>query len=89
MNYCSKSCFSHCYIKFPSSIFRNTYIHEVYSSYLSSFSFFVKVQEEDTVPLDKPEFEGMWNKHKPYVVPKDADTGPRLPRGTKMEKVGI
>ena len=41
----------------------------------------------DTGNLAKPEFEGMWDQHKPYKVPKDVITGPKLPGATKMERV--
>lgn len=38
--------------------------------------------------LAVPEFEGLWDQHKPYKVPKDAETSLKLPNGSKMEKVG-
>lgn len=42
--------------------------------------------DETNINLAKPEFEGLWDKHKPYKVPKD-EGGIRLPGATKMEKV--
>ncbi|KAK3105163.1 hypothetical protein FSP39_018521 [Pinctada imbricata] len=41
--------------------------------------------DENKVDLAVPEFEGLWDTHKPYKVPKDMETI-RLPGGTKMEK---
>ena len=38
--------------------------------------------------LAKPEFEGLWDKHKAYKVPKDADPSFTLPGASTMEKVG-
>ena len=37
--------------------------------------------------LAKPEFEGLWDQHKPYKVPKDMESGPKLPGASKMERV--
>ena len=42
--------------------------------------------DETNINLAKPEFEGLWDKHKPYKVSKD-EGGIRLPGATKMEKV--
>ncbi|XP_055958483.1 cilia- and flagella-associated protein 74 isoform X1 [Patella vulgata] len=42
--------------------------------------------QEDAVSLAKPEFEGLWDTHKPYHVPKDMDTQIKLPGASKMEK---
>ena len=42
--------------------------------------------DEGNVDLAKPEFEGLWDKHKPYKVPKE-EGGIKLPGATKMEKV--
>ena len=39
--------------------------------------------------LAKPEFEGIWDKHKPYRAPKDNDGEIKLPGASKMEKVGM
>ena len=36
--------------------------------------------------MAKPEFEGLWDKHRPYKVPKD-EGGIRLPGATRMQKV--
>lgn len=39
------------------------------------------------VDLAKPEFEGLWDHHKPYKVPKEPDTSPlKLPGASKMDK---
>ena len=43
--------------------------------------------EEDGRELSKPEFEGLWDQHKPYKVPKDIDDKVKLPGASKMEKV--
>ena len=43
--------------------------------------------DEGSAYLAKPEFEGLWDQHKPYKVPKDMTAGPSLPGTTKMEKV--
>lgn len=50
---------------------------------MSSFRTLVELEDD----LAKPEFEGLWDKHKPYTVPKDVEKGPTLPGATKMEKV--
>ena len=43
---------------------------------------------EDHVMLAKPEFDGMWDSHKPYKAPKgDLEAGPKLPGASKMERV--
>ncbi|XP_041377895.1 cilia- and flagella-associated protein 74-like isoform X2 [Gigantopelta aegis] len=42
--------------------------------------------EEDSVDLAKPEFEGLWDQHKPYHVPKDIDMAAKPPGASKMEK---
>ncbi len=44
--------------------------------------------DEGNANMAKPEFEGLWDKHKPYKVPKE-DGGIKLPGATKMEKVGV
>ena len=36
--------------------------------------------------LAKPEFEGLWEQHKPYKVPKDIDVAVRPPGASKMDK---
>ncbi|CAH1773330.1 unnamed protein product [Owenia fusiformis] len=42
---------------------------------------------EDNINLAKPEFEGMWDQHKPYTVPKDIDgQGDQFTGLSKMEK---
>ena len=58
----------------------------VSSRELTSSMPYVTGEPEDD--LAKPEFEGLWDKHKPYKVPKDMTGQPSLPGGTKMEKVG-
>lgn len=39
------------------------------------------------VNLAVPEFEGLWDQHKPYTVPKDIDGPRKIPGATKMEMV--
>ena len=40
------------------------------------------------VNLAKPEFEGLWESHKPYKVPKDVAASPLKTVGaSKMDKV--
>ncbi|XP_062567014.1 cilia- and flagella-associated protein 74-like isoform X2 [Saccostrea cucullata] len=41
---------------------------------------------EEKVDLAVPEFEGLWDQHKPYRVPKDTESTLKLPNGSKMEK---
>ncbi|XP_061162453.1 cilia- and flagella-associated protein 74-like [Saccostrea echinata] len=41
---------------------------------------------EEKVDLAVPEFEGLWDQHKPYRVPKDTESTVKLPNGSKMEK---
>ncbi|XP_053379519.1 cilia- and flagella-associated protein 74-like isoform X2 [Mercenaria mercenaria] len=42
---------------------------------------------ETAVDLAKPEFEGLWDHHKPYTVPKDTDSSPLKTLGaSKMDK---
>ncbi|XP_064642380.1 cilia- and flagella-associated protein 74-like [Lineus longissimus] len=43
-------------------------------------------ETEGALDLAKPEFEGLWNQHKPYKVPKDVDAGPKVPGASKMEQ---
>ena len=43
--------------------------------------------EEAAGNLDQPEFEGLWDQHKPYTVPKDVESGPKMPGASKMDKV--
>lgn len=44
--------------------------------------------DQNAVDLAKPEFEGLWDHHKPYTVPKDIDTSPlKIPGASKMDKV--
>ncbi|XP_052759795.1 cilia- and flagella-associated protein 74-like isoform X2 [Mya arenaria] len=44
-------------------------------------------QDETAVDLAKPEFEGLWDHHKPYTVPKDIDSSPLKTLGaSKMDK---
>jgi hypothetical protein len=44
--------------------------------------------QHNAVDLAKPEFEGLWDHHKPYNVPKDIDSSPlKLPGASKMDKV--
>ncbi|XP_052267472.1 cilia- and flagella-associated protein 74-like isoform X2 [Dreissena polymorpha] len=43
--------------------------------------------DENAVDLAKPEFEGLWDHHKPYTMPKDLDASPlKLPGASKMDK---
>ena len=49
--------------------------------------FYAEEAGGDGSNLAKPEFEGMWDQHKPYKVPKDLASGPKLPGSTKMERV--
>ncbi|XP_056018167.1 cilia- and flagella-associated protein 74-like isoform X2 [Ostrea edulis] len=42
--------------------------------------------DEEKVDLAVPEFEGLWDQHKPYRVPKDTESTLKLPNGSKMEK---
>jgi hypothetical protein len=43
---------------------------------------------ENAVDLAKPEFEGLWDHHKPYKVPKDTESSPLKTLGaSKMDKV--
>ena len=38
--------------------------------------------------LAKPEFEGLWDTHKPYKVPKEVESSPlKIPGASKMDKV--
>ncbi len=37
--------------------------------------------------LAKPEFDGLWDQHKPYKVPKDQDVNLKMPGATKMDRV--
>ncbi|KAL3862108.1 hypothetical protein ACJMK2_008101 [Sinanodonta woodiana] len=44
-------------------------------------------EEETNVDLAKPEFEGLWDRHKPYKVPKEIETSPlKIPGASKMDK---
>ena len=42
---------------------------------------------EGNTNLAKPEFEGLWDQHKPYKVPKDIDAAPKPPGASKMDQV--
>ena len=42
---------------------------------------------EDALVLAKPEFEGLWDQHRPYTVPKHTDQTTRRPGNSKMEQV--
>ena len=55
-------------------------------SVLFTSNYSLMTADETNINLAKPEFEGLWDKHKPYKVPKD-EGGIRLPGATKMEKV--
>lgn len=52
----------------------------------SSDSSDAEFEEEEKVNLAVPEFEGLWDQHKPYKVPKDTESTLKLPNGSKMEK---
>ena len=40
------------------------------------------------VDLAKPEFEGLWDTHKPYKVPKEVESSPlKIAGASKMDKV--
>lgn len=43
--------------------------------------------EELKVDLAEPEFEGLWDQHKPYKVPKDTESTLKLPGATTMDRV--
>jgi len=48
----------------------------------------MKFADQEAVDLAKPEFEGLWDHHKPYKVPRDVDQSPlKLPGASKMDKV--
>ncbi|XP_046572911.1 LOW QUALITY PROTEIN: cilia- and flagella-associated protein 74-like [Haliotis rubra] len=43
-------------------------------------------EDDQHVNLAKPEFEGLWDQHKPYKVPKDVDSHVKLPGASKMDQ---
>ncbi|KAI0214109.1 Cilia- and flagella-associated protein 74 [Lamellibrachia satsuma] len=42
--------------------------------------------EEEGVNLAKPEFEGLWDQHKPYKAPRDGSVNLKPAGGSKMQK---
>ncbi|KAL5014796.1 hypothetical protein ScPMuIL_009066 [Solemya velum] len=52
----------------------------------SFFVIFFFFEDECHQNLAKPEFEGLWDQHKPYNVPSDTDSGLKLPGASKMDK---
>ncbi|XP_033763578.1 cilia- and flagella-associated protein 74-like isoform X1 [Pecten maximus] len=52
----------------------------------SSDSSDAESDEELKLDLAEPEFEGLWDQHKPYKVPKDSESTLKLPGATKMDR---
>ena len=45
---------------------------------------------QNVVDLAKPEFEGLWDTHKPYKVPKEVEVSPlKIAGASKMDKVNL
>ena len=43
--------------------------------------------EEDGSDLARPEFDGLWDQHKPYKAPLDGNINHKPLGGSKMQKV--
>ena len=45
------------------------------------------VVEEEGSDLARPEFDGLWDQHKPYKAPLDGNINQKPLGGSKMQKV--